>query len=72
MSRGDDASTRPDAGEVGPGRGCGRTVDLGSVGIGGAGMTQLKGLRTSTSLECLPQLTLGLAIEAHVTFDPPL
>jgi hypothetical protein len=37
----------PDAVDVGTGRGCGRMVDVGSVGVGGTGMTQLKGLRTS-------------------------
>ena len=36
-----------DAGDVGTGRGCGRMVDVERVGVGGAGMTQLKGLRTS-------------------------
>ena len=46
LSRGDDVSTRPDTGDVGTGRGCGRMVVV-SVGVGGTGMTQLTGLRTS-------------------------
>ena len=40
LSRGDGAST-------GAGRGCGWMID--SVGVSGAGMTQVKGLRTSKS-----------------------
>ena len=53
LSRGDDVGTRSDTGDVGTGRGCGRMVDVGSVGVGSTGMTQLKGLRTSKTLECL-------------------
>ena len=46
-SRGDGVSTRPDTGDVSTGRGCGRMADIGSVGVRGAGVTQLKELRTS-------------------------
>ena len=49
LSRGADVSTRTDTGDVGTGRGCGRIVDVGGVGVGGTGTTQLKGLRTSRS-----------------------
>ena len=38
LSRRDDVSTRPDTGDIGTGRGCGRKVDVGSVGVGGTGM----------------------------------
>ena len=60
LSRGGDASTRPDAGDVGTGRGCGRKVDVGNVGAGVSdrGTTLLKGLRTSKSPECLSMLHL--------------
>ena len=40
LSKGDDVSTRPDTGNVGQWK-------VGSVGVGGTGMTQLKGLSTS-------------------------
>ena len=42
LSRDDDVSTRPDKGDVGTGRDCGRVIDVESVGVGGTGMTQLK------------------------------
>ena len=51
LSRGDDASTRPDTGDVDTGRGCGRMVDVGNVGFGGTGMIQLKELRTPKTPE---------------------
>ena len=47
-SLGVDESTRSDASDRDTGRGCGRTVDVGSD-AGGAGRTRLKGLRTYKS-----------------------
>ena len=34
-------------GDIGTGRGCGKMIDVESVGVGGTGTTQLKGFRTS-------------------------
>lgn len=50
LSRGDNASTGPDAGDLDTGRGCGRMVGIGiGSGVGDASMTQVEGLRTSKS-----------------------
>ena len=46
LSRGTDASTRPDVGDLDAGCSCGTRVNFGSLGVGGAGTTQMKGLRT--------------------------
>jgi len=47
LSRGDDASTGPDPGDLDTARGCGRMFGVGS-GVG-AGMIRSKGVRTSKS-----------------------
>ena len=52
-----------DTGDAGKGRGCGRVVDVGSVGCGGTGMTQLKGLRTAKT----PGVLAPAAFAAFVT-----
>ena len=43
---------------------CGRMVGVGSIGIGGAGMTQLKGLRTSKT----PGVPASAAFAAFAAF----
>ena len=48
LSRDADASTGPHASDLDTGRGCGKKVDV-CRGVGGASITQLKGLRTSKS-----------------------
>ncbi len=64
LSRGADASTRPDASDRDTGRGCGRTVDVGS-GVDGAGMIRLKGLRTPKS-PGVPASAASVAFAAFV------
>ena len=58
LSRGDGVSTRPVTGDVGTGGGCGRMVDIGSVGVG-TGMNQLKG--------CVHRLPASAASAVFVT-----